>query len=44
MSITRTKVRRQHNWLEKEYVVAIYMALHSSDNKVGIYNIDQCAF
>ena len=34
----------QHNWLDNQYIVAIYMALYSKDNKVGMYNIDQCAF
>lgn len=44
-AITRVRARTQHNWLEKEYIVAIYMALYSrSDYKVGMYNIDQCAF
>lgn len=33
-----------HNWQEKEYIVAIYMALHTNNNKVGMYSIDQCAF
>lgn len=36
--------RGQHNWLEKEYMVAIYMALHSDECKIGLYNIEQCAF
>lgn len=33
----------QHNWLDKEYAVAIYMALYSNDYKVWIYNHNQCA-
>lgn len=44
---TRTRAIKRtgkHNWLEKEYMVAIYMALHSKENKVGMYSIDQCAF
>lgn len=44
---TRTRAIKRtgkHNWLEKEYVVAIYMALYSQDNKVGMFNLDQCAF
>ena len=44
-AITKAKTgRKQHHWLQKEYIVAIYMALHSKENMVGIYNIDQCAF
>lgn len=43
-AITKVKTgRKQHNWLQNEYIVAIYMALYSRENKVGIYNIDQCA-
>jgi hypothetical protein len=39
----RTAQTRKHNWLENEYMVAIYMALYSSDYKVGIYNHEQYA-
>ena len=40
---------KTHKWKEKEYIVAIYMARFSPSNspidyKVGMYNIDQCAY
>lgn len=47
MSITRRTrpiEKGKHNWLEDEYILAIYMGLYSRDeHKVGIYNHYQCA-
>ncbi len=42
-AVTKARRRESHKWSEKEYVLAIYMALYSNEYKVGIYNLDQCA-